>query len=362
MNYRITILTAEGIGIGVLRDWSTIEIGLTVNDVGRLRITLGSLPCAIERVVPDGLLEVWRDQPGGHTMLIGPYRWLIQRIDQQRADDGTRTIVLHAIAPLGLLATRVVRAFAGSNEASKTGRADDVIKAIAREQAGPLAAADRRIPGLIITSDVGMGVTISKAFAWRNVLTVMQEIANASAQAGSYVAFDLTTDGSGGWIFDTYDLQRGEDRRGTMVFGDTLGNVGGWTLTLDYGDEVTHVTCGGQGDGDQRLIATAQDDARIAASPYRWRERFKDATMYNESAGLSNEAHQELRTGRPRLLAQATIMQTETSRYGIAWQWGDYVTLRLRDVNLDARIDAVVIRVQHGTEDIQAALRAEGEL
>jgi len=146
------------------------------------------------------------------------------------------------------------------------------------------------------------------------------------------------------------------------VFGDGLGNLGAWSLTLDYGDEATHVTCGGQGDGSDRLIATAQDDARIAASPYRWRERFKDATMYNTNAGLANEADQVLREGRPRLIAQATIAPMETSRYGIDWQWGDYVTLRLLDVSLDARVDAVVIGVRRGQETIRAGLRAEGDL
>jgi hypothetical protein len=364
-DYWLTLASSTGDALGMLA-WSEIAYSLVAGDVSELEIVLAhgvSLPSS---AIPDGLIEVWRRPVGADARVEGPYRWLIQSVETRLSAAGLITTTVGATSPLWLLQEpgRFVDAYAETAGAAKTAAADDMIKAIVREQAGALASAARQIPGLVVTADTAAAPSMSKAFAWKPALQTIQEIARTSTEGGVYLTFDLTNEDGGALRFDTYTQCRGIDRRSPggdapRVFGSAYGNLAETTLRIDYADEVTFCKAGGQGDGSGRLTDTAQDDSRIVVSPYRRRETFKDATSYSSVAGLSDEAASVVRGGRPRLVFSGEVQDTPTSQYGVHWGFGDLVTVQEFGYILDARIDAVSVKVDAQRETVRAVLRTE---
>lgn len=364
--YSIYLNNPFGQRLAILDRWASLEYSLVVNDVGALTLTLSPgvpLPAAC---VPDGIIEVWRRLPGGREYLEADRIWFIQAPSYSRGGDGLVSVTLECVGPLWLLDEpgRFVDAAAGTSGATKTDYADDMIKDVVRENAGSSASAARQVPGLSVAADTGQAPSISKAFAWKPVLQVLREIAAASAQAGTYLAFDLVSVGGAALELQTFVGSRGVDRRAPssvapLILGSEFGNLAETVLRTDYAGEITYCKAGGQGDGSARLTATAQDAARTAMTPYRYRETFKDATSYSSATGLSDEAAATVRAGRPRVVLSGKVQSTAGCEYGIHWGWGDYVTVQEFGAILDARIDAVSVKITGDTEDVNAVVRAE---
>jgi hypothetical protein len=105
---------------------------------------------------------------------------------------------------------------------------------------------------------------------------------------------------------------------------------------------------GGKGEGFGRLTASSQDLVRQGASPFGLREFFQNATQYDTTTGLSAEADAVLRSGRKKTIFQAKLIDTDLSRYGVNWAWGDYVTAQAFGVSIDCRIDAISVSREAG--------------
>lgn len=364
-SYSLYLSTATGQRIAVLDRWEELSYALVVNDRSSMTLTLSPGVAIPDSAVPDGIIEVWRRPAGGREYLVGDKVWFIQKQTISRDGAGLIRVTLEAEAPLWLLGEpgRFVDDYAGTSGAQKTGAADNVMKAIVREQAGSGAGA-RAYAGLSVAGDVGQAPSITKSFAWKPVLQVLQELAQASAEQGVYLAFDIVSVSGGGLEFQTYVGARGVDRRfpggvSPLLLGSEFGNLAETTLAIDYRDEVTVCGTGGQGDGSGRLLGSYVNTARTAVSPYRWREVFKDATSYTTTAGLNAEAESAVRAGRPRLVFSGKIQQTRGSLLGVDWDWGDYVTAQEFGYILDARVDALTVRVTPQSEQIDAVIRTE---
>lgn len=334
-------------------DWPLIslEYALAVNAISRLSATFATNDDVPEALAPDGQIVIMRRLPNGALHVPGPYRWLIQRVT--RSANG---VTVHAVAPLWLISEPgwVIADYAGQPTTYKTGPADDLIKTIIAEG----AALNAPIPKLVIAPQVGACPTMTRGFAWRETLRVCQDIAQASQQAGVYLAFDITASGDG-WLFQTYPFQRGEDRRGSLTLSPDDGSLAEATLTIDYETEATSVIIGGQGEGEARTLGTADDADRIARSPYRFRQTFRDMTTSNRVAELNAEAQRVLRENRPRITLDARVGPSALARWGVDWDWGDLATVSAYGYILDARLDAVSVQWTPRGEEIRALIRTE---
>jgi hypothetical protein len=145
-----------------------------------------------------------------------------------------------------------------------------------------------------------------------------------------------------------------------VLLSPEMGNLGETALTQDYRNEVTYALAAGQGPDESRITASSQDDARIGASPFGRREKFVNATNYGDSTGLSNEAAQEVRSGRPRTIFQGRVLNTNDTQYGVHWAWGDFLTAQAFGRLIDCRVEAVTVSVSAGSEyeQIDAWLRS----
>jgi hypothetical protein len=109
-----------------------------------------------------------------------------------------------------LITRRIVPYAAGTSQASKTTptAADDLIKTVFKENAGSSATdANRDLSAYIsVQANLTLGQLITKNFAWQQLLSTLQAMAQDSTIKGTYIAFDIVALGGGtnGFQFRTY--------------------------------------------------------------------------------------------------------------------------------------------------------------
>lgn len=350
--------------IGDANQYSAMSWSRVVNDVGVLVLTYpGELLPQLLR--PDNIITVYRIVDGV-PQLVTDTAWLLRRV--RRLLDGQGRLFTEITAYSGnyLLSARGIAYQVRSAFSTKSGPADNLIKAYVSENLGSSATDTARIiTGFTVQANTGQGASVDAVMGWRdNLLVVAQELAEASIIAGTYIAFDCVYQGAGAWDLRTYAGQRGTDRRITnssfgFLLGTAYGNVTDVEYVTDWSDTVTAAYGLGTGAGSRRKVQTALDAARIAESPYGRREAYVDAANATTNNQVLQAARAAVRAGRPRQSFKARIVETPVSRFGIDWNWGDYVTVTALGVTIDARIDAIAVRVQQGGEDIDAYVRAE---
>jgi hypothetical protein len=321
----------------------------------------------------DNIVEIWRGFGPGTLKLdyCGFVRaWLF-------ADDaGQEYTELYGLSCMELMKRRIVKDYAGSAPADMTDHADDMIKAIAKDQLGADTTAVRDLTsvggGFTIQADLADGQSITKGFAYKNVLEICQEIAAASFQAGTEVYFDIvpvvssSPTGSLSFQLQTFTDQRGYDRTwdssAPAFIGTDWGNLENGALEYDYSEEINYVYTLGQGEGLDREIVEAYDTTRMGLSIWNRREGGKDARniAYGDTAALTGEANTFLAENKPKLKFSGDVIETPSFRYGLDWDFGDRITLLYANIQKDAMIKNVLVqRNSSGQESIKAGLLVE---
>jgi hypothetical protein len=287
----------------------------------------------------------------------------MQKPERIMSENGERRYRITAVAANDLLRRRIVAYAADSAEASKSGYADDVMKAIVRENLEGDAIAARDWSALLtVADDASLGPSISKAFAWRQVLTVLQEIASSAAEQGEPIYFDIVAVGNI-LEFRTYYGQRGTDRSqpdlSQLVLSPELGQIAQGSYAENHMDEATHIYAAGQGEGEEREVEEAEDVARVNASPFGRIEQLKDARNVTTTAALQDEANTALYAARPRCVFQASLVDTPQCRYGTHWHWGDKVLAQFEGMTFTCHIASIAVTVENQAETITAALQSD---
>ena len=345
---------------------------LLANEPGTFRL---KMPAKFDRknVRLDNIVEIWRGHlPGSLKM---EYCGLLRA--WKFADDaGVNYTELYGYSTMELLRRRIVKDNAGIVQTLMTGYADNLVKAIVKDQLGSDAIAGRNLTsvggGFTIQDDLSDGQSITKDFFYKNVLEIAQEIADASKQAGTAVYFDVVpvqtsvTTGMLGLQLQTFTGQRGNDRTfdssNPAYIGLDWGNLENGELTYDYSEEVNVAYALGQGEGLTREIVEVDDAPRKWKSIWNMREGSKDARSCDagDTAALTGEAQTYLDEHKPKISFSGDIVETPAFRYGHDWWFGDKTTLVYADMELDANIDKVLVsRGDDGQETITARLELE---
>ncbi|HEX6293378.1 MAG TPA: hypothetical protein VFZ66_29625 [Herpetosiphonaceae bacterium] len=369
------LILADPFGVRLEADLSaflSLSYTLATNTITELTLELpGTIPRALFRT--DGRIAVWRSVDGRPAQLEGV--WLIRHPRRKIMRSGERRLIVRAFSLLTLLDRRIVAYPAGSSFAEKSGAADALIVEVVNENLhNGIDSAERDAESggatgvnlsayLDLAAVASAGATVSKAFSRDNVLEVCREIADASAQAGVYVAFDVVAVNER-LILQTYLQQRGDDHRfpggiSPVILSPDLGNLTDVEIDEDESEEVTAAIVGGQGDREARTIGVYADTERIGASPFNRIERLVEKTDTADITILTSEGQARVRAARPRVRISGRVQETPDTRYGVHWKHGDYVTAGADTYLIDARIDLVKIEVAGGTETIEAFVRGE---
>lgn len=343
-----------------------LDYTLNVGQAGVLTLTV---PASFrsELFMADGRIGVWRSIAGRPPTLDGEAIWLIRRIAFK--NNATTITALHANH---LLNRRIAAYPAGSSYTSKSAdQADDLIEVIVSENFGAgISSADR--DGAETQADVsaylstqpsaGLGATVAKAFTRRKIGEVVRELCEASTTAGTYLTAEIVAPTENTLHLRTYATQRGVDHRATsgqpVILSPENGSLENAELVVDYTDETTFTIAAGQGEGVNRLIATASDTTRMGLSPFGRIERFVDMSNVSDATQLQDEADAALRAGRPRITLTGDLVETPKATRGIHFDLGDLVTVEFRGKQYDCRLDVVKETVSKGGRRSQVQLRS----
>ena len=356
--HEIWLTRPDGQRISQLPTTERIEYTKTLNDPGAFTITLPSN--FDDSFLQEGYrVEIWYKPEGGTSFL--DFFGLIHKPTYATDERGLQTISIAGNRMLGILARRIVAYDSGTSQAKKTNSADDLIKAIVRENFGA-SAGSRAINSAYfdVAGDTSQGVSVSKSFARRNVLEVCQEVANASFEAGTPVYFDFARISEAKIQFQTYINQQGTDQRDRLIFSLNRGNLKLPTYSLDYSLERNIAYVGGQGQGEDRDIVTRSDIGRSGRNIWSRKEVFADQRNINLTASLNSAGDDALRIGKPRKRFSAELVSTGQTIYGKDWRFGDRITALAYGQQFEGVIKSVtVIRDNTGYVSISARLEVE---
>lgn len=362
--HQIVVHNALGERLGELGTVTSFRYTKVVNGYGTFELS------APEEEWPEtwrGLdfqYHFWRRANGGEWKVdfIG-----LQRDPSRDTPAGNTVLTISGVDQNELLDRRVIAYAAGTAQAQKTNNIDDIVKAIVRENLGSSAVDGRNITDTFrftVAPDEGLAASITKGFAWESVLEALQDLADTSAgraTGAKDLFFEIAFAGYNGnhqplFQFRTYINQPGVDRtypngQHPIVFSLGNANIANVHHERVYSDEINFVYAGGLGLKDDRNIQSAGDTLRINTSPLNRRETFVSAS-HVEDADVLEVVYEELNAGIPTRSISATILDTETSPYQVAWNHGDKVTVFYGTKTFDEVIRVTEVRVQNKKETI----------
>lgn len=359
-NYEVWLDDPTGRRVTLIDEFSGLTAVRVANTPGALSITL---PSKYDRLIKrDSIIEVWRKPDEGALKLFNAY--LIT--GRNLYDDGdVEKTTLTGPDGVSLLSRRIVAYAAGTTSAEMNTYADDMMKTIVSEACTTAATdtdRDWSALGFTVAANTSAGQSISMAFAYRKVLEVLKDIAEASRNAGTRLYFDVVpipqSDGTLGWGFRTYTDQPGIDHttNAQVTFGREWGNLKGPSLTHDYTEEINVVYSLGQGEGSERVVEEVEDVTRSGASPWaRSEASYNCSGQASDTAEVYAAGQAQLSENRPRLEFTGTLADTPVARFGIDWGFGDRVVITYRGYQFDAIVTSVVLSVsEKGQETITA--------
>lgn len=348
------------------KDITRLEFAYRERQVGQLVLDLPQF--VPDTAFPlDGRITVERSIDGAAASLEGERCWLVRKVERLVKPQGVPSTRIVAVDGNDLLRRRIVDYDAGTAYTSKSGPADDVMKAIIRENLVSATDATRNLSSDLfsVAIDHSLAPTIDVGFTRRNVLAVLQDICDAITQAGTYLTFDVTWNGSS-FGFETYVGQRGMDhsggaigQAGRVLIGPAYRNMTDARVVVDATDEATRIIAGGQGEEADREIARADNTVRQGVSPFGLIEDFTNQSNIADATQLAHMADAALQAERVRSVISGAFVDMPSSVYGRHFGFGDLVSVEVAGAFATARVDAVHVTVEGGQETLDIRLRAE---
>lgn len=360
----IVVRNPEGVRLGSIDKVISCEYGRSVGYPGSavLSVNLGDLPYSLRK--RDTRIGFWRDVGGGRTVLDTDTEFLVRGSNIKRTPDGTPRLTVRAVSAVDLLRRRIVAYAAGSSRAEQTGPIDDIMKTVVRENLGASATdVARRLDPKYFTvaTNDSLGVSITKAFARRNVLELLRELMLSSLNDQPPIFFDVVRSSALAYEFRTYAGQRGIDRSGgnAFVFSSEHANLSEEEIDLDAREEVNVAYAGGQGQKADRAVVEYADPERVLASPFNRCEAWVDSRDATKTSVLTADAKSRVRQGRSRIRVLGRLLSVPGSRYGVDWGFGDKVKGKVFHLTRTVWLNSLKVTIaSSGDEQIEA--RIEG--
>lgn len=362
VRYEPRITDPYGNAILIIENFVSIDYGRKVNEVGELTMVLEDKYGHGHFFQPENRIEIWRKINEVSRLDMGA-TWFITSVTRTINADGSRYVTLDAQDQLCLLDRRTIPYNEGNPTTEKQDSADNVIKAILRENIGALVAdTDRDLSTYIsIQADVSGAPQVTIFCAKEVVSDVIKEIADTSYIAGTFLSYDFVyRPGSGTFEFQTYTGQRGVDRStgsDTLILGVEFGSLSTISRIDDRLDEKNYIYAGAKDLVGIVPPQTAFDVGSIALSPFNRKELFLNASDADDEDELQDEADYALNEYKHRLVINATLSeQFVKEQYGEKINYGDKVIVSFDGEKYAAFINMVAVRVDDKGETIDMAL------
>lgn len=369
----IIVRTGDGQLLGVLPNVKTWQYARQLNDVGWWKVVCSDIDRRWLDV--DRIFEFYRTVRGAGEVLLGT--GFLRTYEWSEGDAGASVLTMQGPDPIDLLARRVIAYNTPTSTWQKSGHADDLMKEVVDENMGPGSSdpwygRGRAYDAALfhIAADEGKGQQIEMQFHWRNVLAVLQNLAEASAWGsqddgyiGYPIVFDLEYVGPAEYEFRTYSPIRGIDRTlasnvAPVIFSKEAGNLSSPSLAYDYSEERNIIYGLGPGEGENRMVDPENDPVRERLSPWNLHEDVVPATECSTLLSVAWRAFLRMEEKRPRVVFSGKLMDTAFTRFGVDWNFGDIVTVRYRGMEFDGTVDSFMAEgSEDGSETVTATMR-----
>ncbi len=379
-SYQVTIHTPAGIPLVMLDRFLSLTLAKSLNTDGALTFTvIANFPaayCAQDAIIDvlrtpsapigvpvPGILSLSADATPRRVFATRFFLTAFTRVDV----GGVLTYSITAASASILLTRRIVSSPAGSPRSYKTGPADDLIKAICRENLGSLVTDPARdLTALLsIDPDQSRAPIVTRSFPWlslKNAIALVARSPLGTTPVPTIFWDVLWSDELQKFRFLTVLNQWGVDHGMTssapMIFSRTNGNIISPQLTNDYTNDTNVIYAGGQGLDASRLVTTALDGPRALAAPFARHEFFADQRSIVNAVVLSHAAAELLFASRPLTAFTGTILNSPSAEFQRDWDLGDRVVAMFQELTFDCWINSVSIAIANGTETIAADLHS----
>ena len=333
---------------------------------------------------PDRRVEVWRSAAHGIPKRREDV-FMLRKVHVYTRENNVEVVQFYGRNGVDLLNRAWVIQRTGTSYTQKTDMIDDMMKAVVREQMlygsaiSRLGVQDNSSAWpqneFFVQADLGLGPSVTRAFAGRRVFDILKELKQASQQlnvdsaSNRKIYFDVTpkalagitttTNSPLGWEFQTYADLRGSDRTGGIVFSMENENISQPAYSISHLEEINSVVVTGNGNGANQLLGFAQDSNRVAASRWNRCEKVHSATSESTTTALNDAGRAEVYKGRPAEELFVTLLNTPggpsapRSLYGLDWDLGDLVRVHYAKKDFEAEIGVVYVAVnEQGQETI----------
>ena len=374
-SYQVVYKNPSGVITQIWRDldFISLEYARSVNNIGSMTLVIPDDGYSDDLFQRDYRAEIWRSIDGRAGYLETGTFWLL-RSAVKVWDEQYRILWQLQFADTNdILKRRIVAYTRQTAFADKTIEelgagftdlyADNMMKAYMSDNYGSTATnTDRDLSAyLTIEAKTTQGPQIEKQAAFREVIAVLQEIANDSEANGTSLYFELIGDQDGQLLFVTRIGHLNTDHSYTsnapVLFGPSFNNLTDINLAFDYSEEATVAFVGGADNGAARITSTITDETRIALSPYNRIEVFHDCRDFSEPTVLVEEGNTKLQQLVPKARVSGNTLDTPSAIYGREYQYGDLVTAIVDTYQIDCHVSAIRVSVSGGVEDIQAVLK-----
>jgi hypothetical protein len=374
--YQIALYDPSGTLLAILDDYRSLQFQKVVNDKGFFTLIINNSDSKRDLFERNGILVVMRKIPGytdWYTEFTGHCEDFYTNIYQ----NGNEQFIVVGSGLNGLLARRIIAYEEGTFQASKSDPAETVMKEFVEENIGPSATvantrfAEGAMANFTVSADLGTGAVWDGDRTGKNLLQVLQEIANFSE-----IDFAVNTDVTvGNYIFETYEDQLGSDRtivglnpatglnaagNAPHVFSPLMGNVQQASFSTKSKESSNRVFVYGQGTGAGRQIEYREDATLFdPADNINLRESMRGGSSQDSVAKLQSLGDEQLEKLREQEKFEFDPLDIPSSLYGVHYFFGDKVTVKVSDEQRNKRIVSVKISLASGKGESQKSFEFE---
>lgn len=325
-------------------------VGFTIvsrfNAIGTWTLTLPvGHPLAATLAAPgSGIIVTLR----GTVLLSGPTTW-VQTIQTPDNPDGV--IQITGLDDSVLLRDRLAYPTPGTADVTaqtsaydvRAGLAEDVLKGYVSANLGPAAPVGRKVPVLAVEASLGRGATVTGSARFDVLYELLKQLADASANAGATIGFDIVQSGTG-LVFQCYT----PTDRSKSIRLDIANNL---LLESTYSlaqPKFTRAIVGGQGDGTARTFLERSSSTSLGAETAWGRriESFVDSRDTSDTVALATAGDSAL-AGDGKAQITATIKPSDDTSmlFNRDWFLGDTVTVVVGTYELAAVVTELGLSV-----------------
>jgi len=246
--------------------------------------------------------------------------------------DGRPLITVECVGDIVTLADRLVMpnpTLAADNQTVNdywiyTGVTSTAMWRLISDQAGPTCYAPRRVPGLVMGADPGVGTnrTWQQLFDAAGPHGVLDELAVMSVGSGANLGVRVTS--AAGQL--TFDVVQPRDLTGQIRFSADMRNLVG-IFYREQAPTVTNALVAGQGDLHARLRKEVDTADPLATRWGRQIWSYIDRRDTADTTVLTQAGADALAQGTQTVSLTVTLTDTQAATYLRDWDLGDQVTV-----------------------------------